>query len=484
MNARIVSYYVGQLFIVLSLFMLAPLGLSFHDGTMAATNSYAGCAVLSFLLGVLLRRFVGKEEVLKISRKDAFGIVAFCWIGAGFLSGLPFFFEGSISSLSSSIFEAISGLSTTGATVIGDVDGLTRATHLWRVLLHWIGGMGIVVLFVAIFPQLGIGGKHLFRSESTGPISEGLKPRIKQTALRLWWLYLSMTIICLFLLRLCGLSFFDALCHAFSTLSTGGFSTKGASLGAFENPMAEWVVIVFMFLGGLNFGLFYNVFQGHWQRFTASIEVRAFFLINFFVSLFIFLVIVKRDGTFFIDQYRDVLFQTLAVTTTTGLMTADFDLYPILGKYLLFLCMFIGGCAGSTAGGIKVSRILVLAKRTLQEIKIFLHPHEVLTMKLGQQKIKGSIVSSIFIFIALYFFIYIAGVFAMLALGLDFMSAASSVVACLASVGPGFAAVGPTQTYEFIHPLGKFILCFMMIAGRLELFVLIALLSPHYWRRG
>jgi len=484
LNGKIVSYYVGQLFVVLSLFMLPPMALAFYDGSPNGARSYGAAAAISFFSGFILRRFVKKGEELKITRKDAFGIVALCWIGAGFLSGLPFYFEGSISSLPSSIFEAISGLSTTGATVIGDVDGLSRATHLWRVLLHWIGGMGIVVLFVAIFPQLGIGGKHLFRSETTGPVSEGLKPRIKHTALRLWWLYLSMTVICLILLRLSGLSFFDALCHAFSTLSTGGFSTRGASLGAFNNPMAEWVVIVFMFLGGLNFGLFYNVFQGKWRRFTESIEVRAFFFINLFVSLFIFVFIIKKDGTYFIDQYRDVLFQTLAVTTTTGLMTADFDLYPLLGKYLLFLCMFVGGCAGSTAGGIKVSRILVLAKRTFQEIKIFLHPHEVFTMKLGKQKIKSSIVSSIFIFIALYFFIYLAGVFAMLALGLDFLTAASSVVACLASVGPGFAGVGPTQTYEFIHPVGKFILCFMMIAGRLELFVLISLFSPYYWRRG
>ncbi|MCB0378047.1 MAG: TrkH family potassium uptake protein, partial [Bdellovibrionales bacterium] len=405
------------------------------------------------------------------------------WVGVGIVSGLPFYLEGSIPRLSSAIFEAISGLTTTGATVIADIEGLTRATHLWRVILHWIGGMGIVVLFVAIFPQLGLGGKHLFRTEVAGPINEGLKPRIKQTAIRLWWVYLFFTATCTGLLYLVGFPLFDAICHAFSTLSTGGFSTKAASVGAFKNGAAEWIIIVFMFAGGINFSLYYGLFRGKFTTLFKNIEVRVFFAINVVVSLVIFLTTLK-GGVDYIAHFRGVLFQTLAVTTTTGLMTDDFDLYPVVGKYLLFLCMFIGACAGSTAGGMKVSRVIIVFKRCLQELRLTLHPQEVVSTKLGDQTISRAIMSNVFIFVCAYAMLYLFGVLCMFALGMDWVGAASSVVACFSSVGPGFGSVGPTQNYEFIHPVGKLILCFYMIAGRLEIFVLLSIFTPSFWRKG
>ena len=486
MQKRIVAYYVGQLFIVLSFFMLAPLAFAYVDHSQASLNAFSFSMGFSLCLGILFRYMAHRMEVNihSISRKDAFGIVGIGWVGCGIVSGLPFFLEGSIASIPSATFEAISGLTTTGATVISDIESLSRATHFWRVLLHWIGGMGIVVLFVAIFPQLGLGGKHLFKSEVAGPITEGLKPRIKQTALRLWWVYMFFTASCAGLLFLSGLSWFDSVCHAFSTLSTGGFSTKAASVGAFENPVAEWIIIAFMFTGGLNFGLYYGLFRGQLGKLFASVELRFFMGLNFFVACMIFLMTTGFEGHNWHEEFRDALFQTAAVTTTTGLMTADFDTYPLVSKYLLFLCMFIGGCAGSTAGGLKVSRVLIIFKRCVQELRLTLHPHEVVSTKLGRQTIPRRVISSVFIFVCSYFLLYLFGVFLMFSLGLDWTSASSSVVASLSSVGPGFGAVGPTQSYEFIHPIGKYILCFYMIAGRLEIFVLLSLFTPSFWRKG
>ena len=478
------AFYVGQLFLLLACFLLIPLGLAFYDNLPGSILAYGVTAILSLVCGFALRFFHNKEKPLKILRKDAFGIVGFGWIAVGIMAGLPFLFEGSITNLSSAIFEAISGLTTTGATVIVNIDGLSRPTHIWRNLLHWIGGMGIVVLFVAIFPQIGLGGKHLFRSEVTGPISEGLKPRIKQTAMRLWWIYLLFTTTCCSLLYLAGLPIFDAICHALSTLSTGGFSTKSASVGAFQNPMAEWIIIFFMFVGGVNFGLYYGAARGKISAIYHSIEFRWYLYINIFVTVFIFLSIIGASERDWISEFRSVLFQTLAVTTTTGLMTDDFDSYPLVGKFLLFFCMFIGGCAGSTAGGMKVSRLLVIFKRTTQELRLFLHPQEVVSTKLGKQKIRPGIISTIFIFATAYLFLYVLGIFIMLLFGMNFMTAASSVIACLASVGPGFADVGPTQSYAFVHPLAKLVLCFYMIAGRLEVFVLLSLFTRSFWRRG
>ena len=466
--------------------MLAPLAMAYYDNSQESLNAYMMAILISIGSGILLRYFAHKMKVniLSISRKEAFGIVAIGWVGSGFLSGLPFYFDNSIPELTASTFEAISGLTTTGATVINYIEGLSRDTHLWRVLLHWIGGMGIVVLFVAIFPQMGLGGKHLFKTEVAGPITEGLKPRIKQTALRLWWVYMFFTASCTALLYVSGMEMFDAVCHAFSTLSTGGFSTKAASVGAFENPLAEWIIIFFMMAGGINFGLYYGLLRGKFQKLFTSVEVQFFVLLNFVVAMVIFLTTTNYSIETWAEDLRDAFFQTVAVTTTTGLMTADFDTYPLLGKYLLFICMFIGGCAGSTAGGLKVSRVLIVIKRCVQELRLTLHPQEVVSTKLGKQTISRRVLSSVFIFFCTYFLLYIFGVYIMTMFGMDGESAASSVVASLSSVGPGFGAVGPTQSYNFIHPIGKLVLCFYMIAGRLEIFVLLTLFTPSFWRKG
>ena len=332
MNYRVVSFYLSLMIFILCGFISIPLGIGYLDKNPKSVEAYGITLLLMIVVGACLF-FVGRGRKQTVFRRDAFGIVAFIWVVLGFFGALPLWLEGAISSPVSALFEAVSGFTTTGATVLSDVDGQSRATNMWRCLSHWIGGMGIVVLFVAIFPQLGVGAKHMFKAEAAGPISEGLKPRIKQTALRLWWIYSSLTALCALILIGLGMPIFDSICHAFSTLSTGGFSTKGASIGAYSNASIEWVTACFMFIGGLNFGLYYAALHGQVLGIFKNFEFKIFLTLNLFVAAVITYFIYGRYGGDVVEAFRYGLFQTLAVTTTTGLMTDDFDKYPDFARF-------------------------------------------------------------------------------------------------------------------------------------------------------
>ena len=481
MNGATVAKLTGTLLALVGVFMLAPLALALYDRDSRASWAYGGSMLLSFLVAALLRR-AGRSAPDILHRKDALGVVAFCWIGIGVLGALPFMLEGSISNLAGAIFEAVSGFTTTGATVVSDVDGLSRATNLWRCLSHWVGGMGIVVLFVAVFPQLGVGAKHLFRTEVPGPITEGLRPKITQTALALWWIYAALTVVCTALLMLAGMPLYDAICHAFSTLGTGGFSTKSASVGAFDSGAVEWIIAAFMFIAGLNFALYYGALRGNVRELWRNYEVRFYLLVNLIVIAVIAFLIRGRHPSFE-AAVRAASFQTLAVTTTTGFMTEDFDAYPELARFLLFACMFMGACAGSTAGGIKASRVYAAIKLSLRELRVAVQPQAVLAIRLGPTAVAETVLRGIAVYIATYLLIFVLASAVLVMLGLDLVTGMSSVIACLSSVGPGLAGVGPLQNYAFVPAFGKAVLCFCMIAGRLEIFALLAVFTPDCWRR-
>jgi trk system potassium uptake protein TrkH len=348
MNKRVVALLTSNLLFLVALPMLLPLVLAIVDGQLRSAVAYAVAAVATGGAAATLR-FAGRGAPDVLHRKDAIGVVALTWICLGIFGAIPFLVEGSIRHPASAVFEAVSGFTTTGATVVGDIDGLSRATNLWRCLIHWLGGMGIVVLFVAVFPQLGVGAKHLFRTEVPGPITEGLRPKIKQTALALWWIYAGLTLLATVLLFLAGMPVYDAICHAFSTLGTGGFSTKGASVGAYKNPAVDWIITGFMLLAGLNFGLFYGALKGKAAQLFTNYEVRFYLLVNAIVVVIVFLCIRGRHPDM-LTALRFASFQTAAVTSTTGFMTEDFDKYPDIARFALFMCMFMGACAGSTAG--------------------------------------------------------------------------------------------------------------------------------------
>lgn len=482
MNLAVVASTTARLLGLVALMMAAPLGFAVWDGNGRSIAAYAAALVTTVVCSVALGQ-LGKNAPKTLHRKDALGSVALTWLCLGLFGGLPFVIEGSITEPSAALFEAVSGFTTTGATVVSDIDGLSRATNFWRCQMHWIGGMGIVVLFVAVFPQLGVGAKHLFKSEVPGPITEGLRPRIKQTAVALWWIYGGLTALEAVLLVLAGMPVFDAICHAMSTLGTGGFSSKGASIGAYDSALVDWIVAVFMLIAGVNFGLYYGLLRGRWRDLVRNYELRFYLAVNLVVILIIaFLIAPTHQG----DPHgavRAASFQTLAVTTTTGFMTEDFDTYPDVARYLLFLCMFMGGCAGSTAGGIKASRVFVLLRLAASEVRTLLRPHDVTTIRLGTSTVPRTIAYAILVFVVTYFLIFAVVSAALVVMGLDLITAMSATVACLSSVGPGLAGVGPAQNFMFIPDAGKLLLSFCMIAGRLEIFALLAVFSPECWRR-
>lgn len=481
MNPRIVARYGGGLFALVAFLLCIPAGLAAAEGDGRALRAYGISAAITLVTALVLLR-LGRGESAELHRKDALGIVSFTWIGLGVFGALPMWLEGSIKTAAGAVFEAVSGFTTTGATVIGDIDNLSRATNLWRCLMHWIGGMGIVVLFVAVFPQLGVGAKHLFRTEVAGPINEGLRPKITQTAISLWWVYTGLTVVCGVLLVLAGMSPFDAICHAFSTLGTGGFSTRGLSVGAFHNPAIDWILIVFMLIAGLNFALFYGVFKGRVRDLFTNYEVRFYVLVNVVVAGSIYLLI-RSGHTGEHDALRAAVFQTLAVTTTTGFMTEDFDAYPNLARFMLFGCMFMGGCAGSTAGGLKASRVYALWKLGARELKMTVQPQAVIAVRLGRTAVSNDTLRGIAVYFGVYIGIFGLCSLAMVGFGLDLESGMTAVIACLSSVGPGLGQVGPTQSFDFIPGAGKLLLSFCMIAGRLEVFPLLAVFMPGSWRR-
>jgi trk system potassium uptake protein TrkH len=479
-NLRAVLSFTGLLLYVGAALLLLPAALALLDGSQRAQLAYGATFALTAAVATGMR-LVGRTPAT-LHRKDALGVVTLTWVllcGAG---ALPMWLEGAIPSPSAALFESVSGFTTTGATVVADVDGLSRATNLWRCLTHWVGGMGIVVLFVAVFPQLGVGGKQLFRAEVPGLPSEGLRPRIRETALRLWWIYSALTALCAALLWLEGMGLYDSVCHAMSALGSGGFSTRTASIGAWDSPAIHWTLIVFMGLAALNFGLYYGLLHGRLSEVIRNAELRFFLLLNLLLTGLVAASLVPERGLGE-ATLREAAFQVLATTSTTGFMTADFDSYPELARGLLLLAMFVGGCAGSTAGGLKAARVLLLAKVALRAVRLAAVPHGVYAVRMGHVPVPEPVLAGVMLFAVTWLGLFALAWLLLVACGLDLLSAASAVVACLSSVGPGLGSVGPAQNYGTVSPAGQLVLCGCMLAGRLEIFALLAIFTPEVWRR-
>lgn len=481
MNPRAVLSFSGLVLYVVAAFLATPLVVAVIDDDAGALYAYALSTAFAYAVGGFMR-WRGGAVPDEVHRKDAFGIVGMIWLWLVLLGALPMWLEGGIPTWAGAIFEASSGFTTTGATVVADVDGLSRATNLWRCLMHWLGGMGVVVLFVAVFPQLGVGAKQLFKNEVPGLPSEGLAPRIRDTATRLWWVYSGLTALCAGLLTLGGMSFYDALCHAFSTLGTGGFSTRTASVGAWDSPLIHWTIAAFMLIAGLNFGLYYGVLVGRWRELWRNAELRFYLLVNLVIVVAVTIMLAPRQGLTE-ATLREATFQVLAVTTTTGFMTADFETYPDLARLLLFLAMFMGGCAGSTAGGLKAVRVLLMGRLASRELSATVQPHAVLAIRMGGVVAPEPVLSGVLVFCTTYLGIWAAASVALAAMGIDLVTAMSAAIACLSSIGPGLEGVGPTQNYAAIPAAGQLLLSGCMLAGRLEIFALFAVFTPEVWRR-
>ncbi|MCB0300862.1 MAG: TrkH family potassium uptake protein, partial [Calditrichaeota bacterium] len=415
--------------------------------------------------------------------KEGFAIVAFSWIFLSFFGCLPFVFSGTIPSFTDAFFETMSGFTTTGATILTQIEGMPEGVLMWRSLTHWIGGMGIIVLSLAILPFLGVGGMQLFKAEVPGPVADKLTPRVTETAKILWGVYLVFTAAQTVLLMFGGMNLFEALCHAFGTLATGGYSTRNASVGAYGSAYIDYVIILFMLLAGTNFALHYRFLRGDFKVYFKNPEFLFYMAIIGFTSLLICINNFIALDTGVEKTFRDSLFQVVSISTTTGYGTADYEQWPFASQMILFFLMFGGGCAGSTAGGMKMIRIYVLTKFVYSEIVRLLHPHAVVPVRVGKTIINRDILMNVFGFFNLYIIIFTLSVFAMSQLGLDFSSAYGAVVATMSNIGPGLGSVGPTDNFAHIPAIGKWLLSFLMMMGRLELFTVVILFSPSFWRK-
>ncbi|MCL7487125.1 MAG: TrkH family potassium uptake protein [Desulfobulbaceae bacterium] len=470
---------LGKLLLILSMMLLTPIPFSlyYHDGMVL---SFVACSLIGLSGGgLLVAVFLPEKE---LGYRDGFAIVTFSWLGLALLGSLPYYYSGYIPGFIDALFESMSGFTTTGSTILTDIEVLPKSLLFWRALTQWLGGMGIIVLTLAILPLLGIGGMQLFQAEVPGPTKDKLAPRIQDTARILWSVYLVMTIMETILLMLGGMDFFNALTHSFTTLATGGFSNFNSSIGHYQSPYIHSVIILFMFLAGVSFSLHFLALRQNLTSYWKNEEFRFYVAV---ISIAIMLVFTANMVAGIYDNagrnLLDVLFQVVSLMTTTGYGTADFDVWPPFCRILLVSLMFIGGCAGSTGGGIKVVRFLLFFKYARSQLHKLAHPRQVETIKLGKTKVPQDVMIAILSFFAIYLAVFLVASLIVTALGVDIITGPSAVIATLNNIGPGLALVGPTQNFSHLPDLAKLVLIFCMLAGRLELYTVAILLTPSYW---
>ncbi|MDB9713697.1 TrkH family potassium uptake protein [Flavobacteriaceae bacterium] len=493
LNGKIIMHLMGLLLLCNGAFMLVAASVSglYKDGV---TIEITMAAIVTMLVG-LVAMFFTRDHKKEVKPKEGYIIVTFGWLVMSASGMLPYLFTGAIPDITNAFFETISGYTTTGASILNDIESLPKGLLFWRSLTHWIGGMGIIVLAIAILPLLGIGGMQLFAAEAPGPSADKLHPRITDTAKRLWLIYVGYTLAETLLLKLAGMGFFDAMNHAMATLSTGGFSTKNSSLAYWnDQPLIQYIVILFMFLAGSNFVLSYFAFKGKIQKVLKDEEFKFYtgFIISFSIvaALVIYfqaqpqvsasLPMVFGYGE---SAIRHALFQVLAVVTTTGFVTADFTGWTPFLTIFFFGLMFLGGSAGSTAGGIKVMRHLLIIKNGLLEFKRTLHSNAIIPVRYNNKTVAESIVYNIIGFFVLYMLLFIIGALVLAFMGLDFESAIGGAATSLGNVGPGLGSLNPLSNFNDLPALGKWWCGFLMLLGRLELFTVLILFSPYFWRK-
>jgi len=439
-------------------------------------------SLITFIVGFTSWSFTRKAN-LNINKREGYTIVSLVWVVFSFFGALPFFISGAIPSYTDAFFETISGFTTTGASILNDIESLSHGLLFWRSLSQWLGGMGIIVMSLAIFPILGIGGMQLFIAEVPGPSPDKLHPRVKETAKRLWGIYAIFTFAEFILLMLGDVDGFDAICHSFTTMATGGYSTKQASIAFYDSAYVQYIIILFMFLAGTNFTLSYFGLRLKFKKIFKNEEFRYYLLSILGFTLILVTFLILLTGSNFEKTFRDSLFQVVSIITTTGFVTTDYILWPPFLVVIIFILMFFGGSAGSTGGSIKIVRVLLIFKNSFVELKRLLHPNAVIPVRLNNKGVHPTIISNILAFVVLYMFSFIFGVIVMSIIGLDLESAMGAVAATLGNVGPGIGSVGPMENYASIHDTGKWFLSFLMLLGRLELFTVLLLFTKSFWKK-
>ena len=471
---------LGWLSIFLALILLVPAGLSLWLGD-GAWPAFVKASLIGLFLGAVPVLLFRPEEELR--NREGFLVVALSWVYAAAIGAIPFVLSGAVPRPLDAYFEAMSGFTTTGSTILERVEAVPPSVLFWRALTHWLGGMGIIVLSIAILPVLGIGGMQLYQAEMPGPTKDRLAPRIQDTARILWGVYCLFTAVEALLLILAGMGPFDAVCHAFATMATGGFSTRTASVGAFGSGWIDLIVIVFMAIAGINFTLHWRLLTGRVGKVIASEELRAYLWVGLGATFFVTALNLGR-GVYegLVESLRYSAFQVWSILTTTGFGTADFDAWPQAGRAGLLFLMFLGGMAGSTGGGIKHVRAVILVKFAGLELRRLIHPRAVGTMKLDGRPVPQEVVQSVLGYFGLYLLVLAGATLLVTAQGVDILTGGSAVVATLNNIGPGLAGVGPSKNFASLPDLAKAVLVFCMVAGRLELYTVLLLFIPSYWK--
>ena len=485
MHASIILKILGALLMLFSILAnLLPVFVSlfYKDGMLF---SFLSSTAIIFCIGGLLFISTRNKTGRELGTRDGFLIVTLFWTVLGVAGCLPFIFSSALNlSVTDAIFESLSGLTTTGATVISGLDDLPKSLLFYRQQLQWLGGMGIIVLAISLLPMLGIGGMQLYRAESPGPIKDNkLLPRLAETAKALWYIYLALTVICAIAYGFAGMNLFDAVSHSFTTIAIGGFSTHDQSIAYFESSAIESVAVIFMFIAGVNFAMHFTAWQTrsikHYLR-DPEFLFYSFILLSVSVVTILILYFSEVYSNIFEILVKGV-FQVVSFATTTGFTTADFNAWPLFLPYLLLYAAIIGACAGSTGGGMKVIRILLIFKQGIREVQRLIHPKAVIPVKLGRNPVPDRVIESVWGFFAVYVMAFLVMLLALVATGLDIITAFSAVGSCINNLGPGLADV--STTYESIPTQAKWILCFAMLLGRLEVFTLLVLFTPMFWRR-
>ena len=463
--------------------MVFPAGLALYYNEPAAGSAFL--IVMAVSLAVCSIAFYCSRgwQITKIAVKESFLLVVLCWVLISLVGALPFYISGAIPNFSDAVFETVSGFSTTGATILTDIESLPKSMLFWRSLTHWLGGMGIIVLAVAILPLLGVGGLQLLKAEAPGPTVDKISPRISETAKTLWGIYVGLTVVEAMLLNFAGMSYFDAFNHACSTIATGGFSQKNASVGAYKSAFIEWIVIVFMILAGMNFTQHYKIITGRTKRVFKSTELRVYLAVIAVCSLFVAGDLYFHKLYSLHGSIRQAMFQVTSILTTTGFATADYKQWPSFAQYIIFLLMFSGACSGSTSGGVKLIRIITLMKLAINELKYLVHPKAVMTIFIDGNVVKKDMIYSISAFVFLYAVSVLTTACLCALSGVGVLTSFTAALSTVGNIGPGFGRIGPVENYQFFKDWVKWVLSVGMIIGRLEIFTVMVIFTRAFWRK-
>ena len=482
MRWRYIIHVVGILLLFLGLSMVIPLlcSLWYGDGSLVPICE---AMVITFLTGLVLVFSSRKPDIEFIGQREGMAIVALGWTAIGLFGALPFYLDGAFLSFTDAFFESVSGFTTTGSSVLTDIESVSKSLLFWRSFIQWLGGMGIIVLSLAILPFLGVGGMQLFKAEVPSPVPDKLAPRLSDTAKILWYVYTLITIIEVVFLYAGGMTFYDALCHTFTTMPTGGFSPKNTSIAYYDSAYFDWVILFFMVLAGINFSLHFQLLRGKTLIFWKDSEARFFLLLILILTAVISMNVYQDVYESISESIRYASFQVVSILTTTGYATADYEMWPGLSQVILFLCMFVGASAGSTGGGMKCARIMACFKYCYRELFMLIHPRGVSRVRANSSVIPENVMRSIMGFLALYIALFILASLLLAGLGLDMVTSFAASAACIGNIGPGFGSVGPVDNFAHIPAAGKWILAWCMLLGRLEIYTVIILFVPEFWKK-